>query len=124
MRRAAARFRHILVVDRQAEVAEMLRGALEHCGYRVFVAAGDGEARSMLLKEDIDLLVADVALGSDAGIALADRAEGLGIPSLLISGDVARMKALAAAPRPFIAKPFRLAEFADRISGILAAPKD
>ena len=119
-----AKFQHILVVDKQADVAEMLRGILEQCGYRVSVAAGDGDVRSILLRESVDLLVADVALRSDTGIALADRAEKLGIPSLLISGDIERMKALGAGQRPFIAKPFRLAKFTELISEILAKPKD
>jgi len=44
-----------------AEVAEVLRAVLEHCGYRVSIATDDCEAGSILLKGCIDLLVADVA---------------------------------------------------------------
>jgi two-component system OmpR family response regulator len=121
---SVAEFRHILVVEGQPEVAEMLRNVLEHHGYRVSVAAAKGEAQSIFQSQAVDLLVADVALRSDTGIALAEDAEKIGIRSLLISGDVERMPALAAAPRPFIAKPFRLVKLVDRISEILAKPKD
>lgn len=119
-----AQFQHILVVDKQPDVAEVLCLALEHRGYRVSVAAADNQVRSILSRDSVDLLICDVALRSDTGIALADRAEKLGIPSLLISGDVERMKALEAGPRPFIAKPFRMAKFTELISEILAKPND
>jgi DNA-binding response OmpR family regulator len=117
------KFQHILLVDKQPDVAEMLRGVLEYYGYRVSVAACDGDSRSILSQQSVDLLIADVALRSDTGLALADLAETLGIPSLLISGDIERMNALEAGPRPFIAKPFRLAQFTEVISGILTKLK-
>jgi DNA-binding response OmpR family regulator len=117
------KFQHILLVDRQPDVSEMLRGVLEYCGYRVSVAGGDGDGRAILSRDAVDLLIADVAPRSNAGIALAEHAEELGIPSLLISGDIERMDTLEAGPRPFMAKPFRLAHFTDVISGILARLK-
>jgi DNA-binding response OmpR family regulator len=113
------KFQHILLVEKQVDVAQMLCSALEYYGYQVSVAGGDDEGRSILSREPVDLLIADVALRSNAGIALADHAETLGIPSLLISGDLERWEALEAGPRPFLAKPFRLAEFTRLISGIL-----
>jgi CheY-like chemotaxis protein len=76
-----------------------------------------------LSSDSVDLLIADVALRSNTGIALADHAETLGIPSLLISGDMERWETLEAGPRPFLAKPFRLAEFTQLISGILTKLK-
>ena len=118
-----AKFQHILVVDRQIGVAEVLRDILEHCGYRVSVAREDSDIGLILLKDGIDLLVSDVAVGSDAGIALADRAENIGIPSLLISGDLQRFEMLESGRHPFVAKPFRMTRFADAISRILARQK-
>jgi DNA-binding response OmpR family regulator len=117
------KFQHILLVDEQPDVAETLRGVLEYCGYRVSIAGGDDDGRSILSQDSVDLLIADVALRSNVGITLADHAETLGIPSLLMSGDIGRMNALEAGPRPFIAKPFRLAKLTEVISGILAKLK-
>ena len=117
------KFQHILLVEKQVDVAQMLRTVLEHYGYRVSTAGGDEDGRPILSSDSVDLLIADVALRSNTGIALADHAETLGIPSLLISGDMERWEALEAGPRPFLAKPFRLAEFTQLISGILTKLK-
>jgi DNA-binding response OmpR family regulator len=113
------KFQHVLLVEKQVDVAQMLRSVLEHYGYRVSTAGSDDDGRSILSREAVDLLIADVALRSNTGIVLADHAETLGIPSLLISGDMERWEALEAGPRPFLAKPFRLAEFTRLISDIL-----
>jgi DNA-binding response OmpR family regulator len=117
------RFQHILLVEKQVDVAHTLRTVLEYYGYRVSVAAGDHDGRPILSQKSVDLLIADVALRSNTGIALADHAETLGIPSLLISGDIERWEVLEAGPRPFLPKPFRIAEFKELISGILTKLK-
>ena len=118
-----ARFQHILLVEKQADVAQTLCSALEYYGYHVSVAGDGDDGRSILSREPVDLLIADVALRSNAGIVLADHAATLGIPSLLISGDIERREALEAGPRPFLAKPFRLTEFTRLISGLLTKLK-
>jgi DNA-binding NtrC family response regulator len=119
-----AKVQHIVVVDGHPEVGDTLRNALEYSGYRVSLEANDRQVRSILLFDTVDLLIADVYRGSNAGVALADRAERLGIPSLLISADAERMAELEASQRPFLAKPFRVAKFTEVISKILAKPKE
>jgi len=115
-----SRFQHILVVDKEPEIGAILRTVLETIGYRTSVATGDAEARSILLLDPVDLLVADVGLKSNAGIAMANHVGKLGIPCLLISADVERMETLQAGHHRFIAKPFRLAQFTELVVGLLA----
>ena len=96
-----SRFQHILLVEKQVDVAHTLRTVLEYYGYRVSVAAGDHDGRPILSQKSVDLLIADVALRSNTGIALADHAETLGIPSLLISGEVLSSVTLTASDSAF-----------------------
>lgn len=118
-----SKFQHILIIDQQPEIGEIQRAVLEPIGYRTSFATGDAEARAILLLDPVDLLVADVELKSDLGIAMANHVEKLGIPCLLISADIERMEALEDGHRPFIAKPFRLAKFTELVVGLLAKSK-
>jgi two-component system OmpR family response regulator len=120
---AMSRDQHILIIDQQSEVGEILRAVLETIGYRASCAPDAVAARCIWLRDPVDLVVADVALRSDAGVATANRLEKLGIPCLLMSADVERMEALEGGHHPFIAKPFRLAKFTSLVLGILAERK-
>lgn len=117
-----ATFHHILVVDNQPDICEMLRTAFEDRGYRVSLAGNAADARSILARGGLDLLVSDVAMFGGSGLEVASYAESLGIPCLLMSGDDRHIAALADGRRPFLPKPFRLTTLTGMIGALLAQP--
>ena len=101
--------RHLLVVDDEADLADLLRFVLEEAGYRVAVA-GDGRAALRRLAEGgCDLVVSDVMMPflDGAGLAAAMRADPAlrDIPLVLMSA--AHAAAAQRAPHAaFLLKPF------------------
>ena len=110
----------ILVVEDQPDVLEILAEGLRDAGYEVLCASTAARAREILLSETVDLLLSDWILGSESGRSLGDRASQLGIPSILTTGDPARLAAATEATFPLLAKPFRLAELQELVARTLA----
>ncbi len=119
----SASFLHILVVDDDVDVCTVVCGMLEDMDYRVSVAKNITEARAILDKDNIDLLIADQLLRGERGLDLATYAQTLGVPSILISGDGDSIEKLEVGQYVFLSKPFRLREFYEKISGALSKPK-
>jgi DNA-binding response OmpR family regulator len=101
--------RHILVVEDDPLVAEVIAAALED-DYTTSLVETSAAALRRLSEGGIDLMLLDCTLpdGIDSGlIPTADRG---GLPVILMSGDRQRMEGLTTKPRPFILKPFSLAD--------------
>ena len=97
----------ILVVEDQPLVAETIASALSD-EYDVVCGASASDALEALERGTSDLVLLDCLLpGGRAAdvIALADR---LGVPVVLMSGDIERIDALQDGTRPFLAKPFSM----------------
>lgn len=113
----------ILLVEDQAEVAEVAEAMLQELGYRVIRASDANEALDAIDGHDgIDLLITDIVMpGSLNGADLAERArERAGLRSILVTGFADK----AIPPDQFdrydvLLKPFRLAELADRVRAVL-----
>ena len=77
---------HLLVVDDDARLRELLRRYLSDSGFRVTAAADASEARSNLASFAFDLVVLDVMMPGESGLELtrALRAEGR-VPVLLLT---------------------------------------
>ena len=117
------KFRHILVVDDDHSVRDMLRAVLAELGYRVSLAENGAVARPILDLRDVDLLVADELLRGEKGRALADYARSLGVPTLLMSAHNEIKQDFAGLEQHFIGKPFRLQQFHDEVRRVLSQPK-
>ena len=102
--------RHILVVDDEPNIRKLLSGVLEDEGYRVSTAAEGLEAQAILDKQFVDLILLDVQLPGDDGLALLRRWKegGEAPPVVMMSGhatiDVA-VQATRAGALDFIEKP-------------------
>ena len=59
---------HILVVDDEISMCELLDFMLEKEGYAVSTAGSGKEAIAMIGKQDFDLLLCDIRLGDMTGI--------------------------------------------------------
>ena len=114
----------ILLVDDEEALRRLTRRALEEAGYRVVEAGDQDGALEALAEASPDLLVSDVMLGADDGIALAAavRARRPHLPVLLVSGYAASMlgRDLAAEKLHFLPKPFRMPELLAAVEGALA----
>jgi DNA-binding response OmpR family regulator len=101
----------ILIAEDDDELRSLLTTILAHEGYRV-LEAGDGIRLVRLLAEqEVDVLVLDIRLGADDGVALGReiRLDRPDLPILLMSGDSSAAEALKDAGGVtdlFLAKPF------------------
>jgi two-component system OmpR family response regulator len=113
----------ILVVDDDPLVCEVMRDMLKEIGYQVSLASNGAEARPLLSSEGIHLLITDQLMLGERGQHLADYAQSLGIPALLISGDADSIEELEAGQHAFLRKPFRLSELEEKIDKVLSLTK-
>lgn len=100
---------HILVVEDDPLVAEVIAAALDD-DYATSVVESASAALDHLADGGIDLMLLDCTLPDGIDPALVPHADKGGVPVVLMSGDPQRMEGLSAQPRPFILKPFTLAE--------------
>lgn len=119
---------HILVVDDDTRLRELLRRYLSENDFIVSVAAGAEEARRLLTGITFDLLVLDVMMPGEDGLSLTQsiRRDG-NMPVLLLTarGEVEdRIAGLESGADDYLVKPFEPRELLLRISTILrrAAP--
>jgi two-component system phosphate regulon response regulator OmpR len=119
--------RHLLVVDDDDRIRELLKQYLTRCGFRVTAAPGAAPARRMLETIDFDLLVVDVMMPEEDGFSLTQwlraRPGPLGSTPVLIltARDLAddRIAGLRLGADDYLAKPFEPEELVLRIEAIL-----
>lgn len=114
---------HLLVVDDDQRLRELLRRYLSGEGFLVTVAADAEEAQAKLNAIVFDLLVLDIMLPGANGLELTERLrESDGVPILLLSAKGEpddRIAGLTAGADDYLAKPFEPRELVLRINAIL-----
>jgi two-component system, OmpR family, phosphate regulon response regulator PhoB len=70
---AASSTRHILIVEDDGDLLEVLKFVLEDEGYRVSTAKGGAEALSAASSEEFSLVLLDVSMPDMSGIEVARR---------------------------------------------------
>ena len=115
---------HILVVDDDTRLRELLRSFLSRNGFRVTVAANAGEARERLDLIDFDLIVLDVMMPGTSGLELATEIRRSNdVPILMLTAMVEtkdRIAGLETGVDDYLGKPFEPRELVLRIRTILA----
>ena len=118
---------HLLVVDDDARLRELLRRYLTENGFRVTVAADAAEARANLASFAFDLVVLDVMMPGESGLDLTRALRGGGrdarLPVLLLtamSEPEDRVNGLEQGADDYLAKPFEPRELVLRIRNIIA----
>src|SRR5947209_1441390 len=114
---------HLLVVDDDARLAELLRWYLSESGFRVTTADTASEARAHLARFAFDLVVLDVMMPGESGLDLtrALRREGR-VPILLLTAmgePEDRVNGLESGADDYLSKPFEPRELVLRIRNIL-----
>lgn len=114
---------HLLVVDDDTRIRNLLSLFLSEKGYRVTTAATAAEARRKLEALEFDLLVLDVMMPGETGIELTrSLRQTREVPILMLtalSETDARISGLEAGADDYLAKPFDPRELILRISNIL-----
>ena len=116
---------HLLVVDDDLRLRELLRRYLSDSGFRVTGAADAAEARAQLASFTFDLVVLDVMMPGESGIelthALRQRTASR-VPVLLLTAmgePEDRVNGLEQGADDYLAKPFEPRELVLRIRNIL-----
>lgn len=115
---------HVLVVEDEATMADVLRFNLEAEGYRVTLAADTRVASGVLDRERVDLLVLDVMLPGKDGFAFCEERRAAGDETVILflsaRGEPEdRIRGLRVGGDDYLAKPFHLQEFLLRVDGLL-----
>lgn len=128
---------HILVIDDDARLRDLLRRYLTDNGFRVTTAGDSEEARRTMQALAFDLLVLDVMMPGETGTAFARSLRGdteesrMSVPILMLTalGETDdRISGLESGADDYLTKPFEPRELLLRIRTILkrthAAPPD
>ena len=80
---------HILVVDDNGDVRDVIVEILRGYGYRVSWAVDGASMREFLQgSHPVDAIILDALMPGEAGTTLAAHAKALGLPLLMISGSL------------------------------------
>ena len=122
---------HILVVDDDKRIRELLRSYLIENGYLVSLAASAHEARERMQGLKYDLLILDVMMPGESGLSLVAslRSEKETTPILMLSAladPPDRIQGLQSGSDDYLAKPFEPQELLLRMQSLLrrTAAKD
>lgn len=115
---------HILVVDDDARVRQMLVRYFEDEGYRITAVAGGQAMRDCLQKTAVDIILLDLVLpGGEDGLGLAREIRSRSdVPIIMLTGRddvVDRIVGLEVGADDYIAKPFHLREVLARLRTVL-----
>ncbi len=114
---------HLLLVDDDDRIRELLKRYLAQAGARVSAAADAASARKLLAAMDFDLLILDVTMPVEDGFSLAENVRRTSkVPIVLLTArgmPEDRIRGLSIGADDYVAKPFEPAELALRINAIL-----
>ncbi|MFZ0882568.1 MAG: response regulator transcription factor [Candidatus Acidiferrales bacterium] len=114
---------HILVVDDDVELCELLREYLEPEGFRIDVAYDGAEGLARAISGDFTLVVLDVMLPQIEGFeALRQIRQKSHLPVIMLTArgdDVDRIHGLEIGADDYLMKPFNPRELAARIQAVL-----
>jgi two-component system OmpR family response regulator len=121
---ATAATRHVLVVDDDPAMRDVLTSYLEGRGFRVSAFADGSMARRVLDGEPTDLIILDLKLAHEDGLDLMRRlGEQRGVPIIVITGhrrdEADRVLGLELGADDYLTKPFSLRELTARIHAVL-----
>ena len=114
---------HVLVVDDEPALRQILAAAVSKAGYSVDQASGVVEATAKLARGDVDVSLCDIKMPDGNGIDLvrSSRAAGIETTFIMVTGFASletAVEALRAGASDYITKPVRYEEVVHRLSQI------
>lgn len=116
---------HILVVDDDRDIRELIVDYLLKSGYRAIGAANGKEMRAVLDKQAVDLVVLDIMMPGDDGLTLCRQlrsGQHKDLPILMLTArhdDMDRILGLEMGADDYVVKPFVARELLARIKAIM-----
>lgn len=114
---------HVLIVDDDAEIRDLLSRFLSKHDFRVTTAKDGREMRQALTDWSFDLIVLDLMMPGEDGLALCRQVRSESdIPVIMLTAmgeDVDRIIGLEVGADDYMAKPFNPRELAARIKAVL-----
>jgi two-component system OmpR family response regulator len=114
---------HILVVDDDPQIRDLLREYLTQNELRVSVTSTGAEMLAILADHAIDLVVLDLRLAGEDGMAIARKLrEESAIPVIILTGvrdEADRIMGLELGADDYLTKPFSPRELLARIRSVL-----
>jgi two-component system phosphate regulon response regulator OmpR len=128
----STRGRHILIVDDDDRIRELLKEYLARAGFRVTAASGGAPARRLIESLAFDLAVLDVMMPGEDGFSLTrwlreQRGPAGRTPILMLTArgqSEDRIEGLKLGADDYLAKPFEPEELLLRIEAILRRAQD
>ena len=115
--------KRILLVEDDADVAELLAVALEGEGYEVDLAKTAAESWARLAAQGYALVIADWRLPDGDGSVIADGAADLGAKTFIMSGYLPELPTDRREGHRCMMKPIRLDAFLDAVQGAIGRPE-
>jgi len=114
---------HVLVVDDEPALRQILAAAVSKAGYSVDQASNVAEATAKLARGDVDVSLCDIKMPDGSGIDLVrnSRAAGIETTFIMVTGFASvetAVEALRAGASDYITKPVRYEEVVHRLSQI------
>lgn len=116
---------HILIVDDDREIRELVSSYLKKNGLRVTVAADGRQMRAFLETDSVDLIVLDIMMPGDDGLVLCRElraSKHKTTPILMLTArndETDRIVGLEMGADDYLAKPFAARELLARIKAVL-----
>ena len=116
------RLKHIVVVDDDADVSDVIVAMLEG-EYEVSTANHGAGLRALLdaTSNGVDAVVLDGSMRGESSTSLADHLKDLRLPLIMISGDPTKMEAAEKGNLQLLWKPFTQEALLDAVGQALAS---
>lgn len=111
--------KHILVVDDDPAILDVVERALIAANFRVSKARRVSVARDVLVRQTIDLVITDARIPGETGLRLAETARELGIALIVMSGDPEWAAEHGMDPEQYLSKPFDLRQLLQLVHAAL-----
>ncbi len=114
----------IIIVDDDARLRDLLNRYLAEQGFSVRAVADGNDMNRWLARERYDLMVLDLMMPGEDGLAICKRLRGLGdkLPIIMLTAkgdDVDRIVGLEIGADDYLTKPFNPRELVARIQAVL-----
>jgi two-component system OmpR family response regulator/two-component system phosphate regulon response regulator OmpR len=122
------RTKRLLIVDDDTRARELLHRYLGEQGYEVRAAPDAAQMDKHLQREHFDLLILDLMLPGEDGLAICRRLRALGnkIPIIMLTArgeEIDRILGLEMGADDYLPKPFNPRELLARIQAVLRRPR-
>ena len=107
--------KHILLLEDNREIVDLLSNLLMDSGYYVSTTTRVADATQILQKMKVDLFIADILLPDATAFAAIDEAKKRNVACLLMTGSWPHMAQLEANGELYLKKPFRLADLNSQV---------